>query len=170
MSFDLRRCDDADADALALIGRASFLETYAGEIDGRNIIAYCAEKHAPDYYRAWMGEPDAALWLATRFHAPIGYAGLSAPDLPVEIRDGDVELRRIYVLTPFHRDGVGAALMRAALEEAGARGAKRVLLGVKKTNARALAFYGRQGFAQIGERRFLVGADAYEDWVLARAP
>jgi RimJ/RimL family protein N-acetyltransferase len=35
-------------------------------------------------------------------------------------------------------------------------------------NDRAKAFYARQGFTQAGVRRFQVGANAYDDLVLAR--
>ncbi len=54
------------------------------------------------------------------------------------------------------------------MEEARARGAPRLLLGVYAGNDRAIAFYGRQGFKPVGERSFLVGANRYHDLVLAR--
>jgi ribosomal protein S18 acetylase RimI-like enzyme len=58
--------------------------------------------------------------------------------------------------------------MSAAVEAARAAGAPRLLLGVYGGNARALAFYARQGFTEAGTRRFQVGANLYDDLVLAR--
>jgi ribosomal protein S18 acetylase RimI-like enzyme len=64
---------------------------------------------------------------------------------------------------------VGAQLLAAATTSARAAGAQRVLLGVKRDNSLALAFYERQGFETVGVRRFRVGANEYDDLVLARA-
>jgi diamine N-acetyltransferase len=79
---------------------------------------------------------------------------------------GDVELKRIYVLSRFHGTGVGAALMSAATSGAGA--ASRLLLGVYAGNARAIAFYTKNGFEPIGQRKFDVGGTLYDDVVLGR--
>jgi len=97
--------------------------------------------------------------------APVGFAQLTAPELP-GAQDGDIELKRIYLLSRFHGTGVGAALMAAAV--AGAAGHKRLLLGVYARNARAIAFYRKQGFEPIGERQFDVGGQLFDDVVLAR--
>ena len=61
------------------------------------------------------------------------------------------------MLSRLHGSGLGAELMERALNDARAMGKRRVLLGVYGGNARARAFYERQGFAVAGERRFLVG-------------
>ena len=42
-------------------------------------------------------------------------------------------------------------------------------LGVFGGNARAIAFYARQGYVEAGVRKFRVGANEYDDLVLARA-
>lgn len=39
-----------DADTLALIGAATFLETFAGVLDGAAIVAHCGVAHASGYY------------------------------------------------------------------------------------------------------------------------
>ena len=88
--------------------------------------------------------------------------------LPVEPRDGDIELKRIYTLAPLHGGGLGAALMARAVDDARAAGRRRMLLGVYGGNARAQRFYGKQGFAIVGERRFLVGATWHDDLIFAR--
>jgi ribosomal protein S18 acetylase RimI-like enzyme len=42
-------------------------------------------------------------------------------------------------------------------------------LGVWERNARALAFYSRWGFTEVGEMHFLLGNDPQRDLVLALA-
>jgi ribosomal protein S18 acetylase RimI-like enzyme len=171
MDVDIRPCRAGDAGLLGLVGRATFLESYAGVLPVADILAHCEHQHDPARYEAWLTSPGHRLWLAeaTIGSAPVGYAMLSPPDLPVALQAGDVEVKRIYVLYRCHGAAVGARLMAAAIQDAQAVGARRMLLGVKKDNALALAFYARQGFETIGVRRFRIGANEYDDLVLARA-
>jgi ribosomal protein S18 acetylase RimI-like enzyme len=165
-TWTIREAGEADAPALALIGAATFLETFAGILDGDAIVGHCAAQHNADAYLAYFAS-GARAWIAEAQPggAPIGFALIGNPDLAVA-RDGDIELKRIYSLSRFHGTGVGAALMKQALEAAS--GHHRLLLGVYARNERALAFYRKQGFADIATRQFNVGGKLYDDLVLAR--
>jgi ribosomal protein S18 acetylase RimI-like enzyme len=169
VAVDVRRAVAGDAVALSLVGSATFLDTFAGVIDGGDIVAHCAKQHSPAAYDAWLATSDAAIWVAeaTSGGAPVGYAVLTRPDLPIDLQPDDLELKRIYVLSRYHGAGVGPKLMNAAVDEARRRGARRVLLGVYSGNARALAFYAKTGFVRIGARQFTVGAHTYSDHILA---
>jgi ribosomal protein S18 acetylase RimI-like enzyme len=171
MDIAIRRCTPDDAAALAMIGQATFLETYAHMLDVADILRHCAKQHPPSAYAEWLASPGYAFWLleAVPNRAPVGYAMLSPPDLPIEVAQDDVELKRIYVLSKFHDGGHGAGLMAHAVEAARGMGARRLLLGVHGDNDRAIAFYTRQGFTQAGVRKFQVGASLHDDLVLARA-
>lgn len=165
----IRSCNPRDAEALALVGRATFLESYSEVLPGADILAHCATQHAPELYAAWLARDDHELWIAeTAGGAPVGYVTLNPPDLPVETGPGDVEIKRIYLLSRYHGAGLGAALLATARTGAAARGFDRILLGVFSQNAPAIGFYRRQGFAQVGVRQFQVGANRYDDLVLAR--
>jgi ribosomal protein S18 acetylase RimI-like enzyme len=87
------------------------------------------------------------------------------PDLSAD----DIELKRIYLLSRFQGNGRGNRLMEGALNAARAMGKKRILLGVYAKNAKALAFYRKHGFAQVGTRTFQVGSSVFHDLVLGRA-
>jgi len=166
----LREAGPGDAEALALAGSATFLETFAGVLPGTDIIAHCLREHSAERYRRWLGDAHSALWLveAEQGGAPVGYAVLTRPDLPLAVGETDVEVKRIYLLGRYHGGGAGAALMEAAVAKARRDGMERLLLGVYKGNARAIAFYAKQGFQLVGERTFRVGGSDYEDVVLAR--
>ena len=112
-----------------------------------------------------------AAWLAVTANggAPVGYAMLTTPELPEEtMREGDVELKRIYALSRFHGSGVAQRMMETAVAEAKTRDARRVTLGVYAGNARALRFYERNGFRRIGTRKFTVGSLVCDDFVMGR--
>jgi len=164
----IRPAGAQDSDRLALVGAATFLETFAGILDGAAIVAHCGREHRPAAYEAYLGG-GAVGWLGETEVAtgPVGYAMVAAATLP-GTEPGDLELKRIYVLSRFHGSGLGRGLMDAAIDHARRAGAPRLLLGVYRGNDRALAFYARNGFVRIAERLFQVGDRHYEDFVLAR--
>lgn len=167
----IRVAERGDGGALALVGAATFLETYAHMIPRADMVAHCAQKHSAATYETWLAEAGTRIWLAETESAgsPIGYLVLTQATLPVEApHPHDLEIQRIYVLQRFHRTGMGYALMNLALSHARNRGAERAVLGVHNDNARALAFYKRQGFEKIGDRNFAVGGSVFFDSVLAR--
>jgi GNAT superfamily N-acetyltransferase len=171
MTWQVRKASSGDVDRLALIGAATFLETFAGILDGSAIIAHCQREHSADAYRAYL-ETGAAAWLAEteEGQAPIGFALVASSSLPGSNPDGsDLELKRIYSLSRFHGTGVGGALMQQAVGYALETRALRLLLGVYAGNERARAFYRKQGFIRIADRLFRVGDRDYEDIVFAKA-
>ncbi|WP_447750959.1 N-acetyltransferase family protein [Sphingopyxis fribergensis] len=165
-TWTIREAGEDDASALALIGAATFLETFAGILDGTAIVGHCAAQHTEAAYSAYLRNGGRA-WLAEAQpgRAPIGFALVGKPDLAAAL-DGDIELKRIYSLSRFHGSGLGAALMKQALEAA--IGHRRLLLGVYAGNERALAFYRKQGFTDLGTRQFDVGGKLHDDLVLSR--
>jgi GNAT superfamily N-acetyltransferase len=117
----LRSCIVGDEHALALVGQATFLETFAGILDGADILAHCHTQHTAAVYAAWLRER-AGVAVARGDHrrgfAPIGYLGLGAAELPVpDARETDIELKRIYVLKRFQGTGVGDALMGSSARD-----------------------------------------------------
>ena len=100
--------------------------------------------------------------------APVGYAVVCPPELPIPTNFDDMELRRIYLLHRFQGRRIGAALMDWAIEKTRAQGKRRLLLGVYAGNEQALQFYARRGFQKIGRREFQVGETICEDAILGR--
>jgi diamine N-acetyltransferase len=171
MEWMIRTADKGEVDRLALIGAATFLETFAGILPGDAIVAHCRTEHGADAYRQLLADPRAAAWFAEAEEggAPVGYALVTKPDLEAaDPAGGDLELKRIYSLSHMHGSGIGPKLMECAVEHAEAQRARRLLLGVFKYNVRAIAFYKREGFVPIAERQFRVGNKVCEDLVLAK--
>jgi ribosomal protein S18 acetylase RimI-like enzyme len=81
---------------------------------------------------------------------------------------GDLELKRIYVLSKLHGRGLAADLLDAAIKHARTQNAPRLLLGTYEENHRAMAFYTKHGFETIGTRQFNVGGKIYDDIVMAK--
>ena len=75
----------------------------------------------------------------------IGYAG-------TWILDDEAQITNVAVEPGHRRKGVGAKLMEALIREAKKRGATRMTLEVRPSNAAALALYEKFGFKDCGHR------------------
>jgi ribosomal protein S18 acetylase RimI-like enzyme len=169
--ISIRRARPGDEHALALVGQATFLETFSGVLDGAAIVEHCHHAHSALKYGHWLGDPDAAVWLAEANpgSAPIGYAVVARPELPMADLSTDLELKRIYLLGRYHGAGIGRQLIGEAIAHTVSARAARLLLGVYAGNAPAIDFYSRQGFVHLTERQFKVGGRAYDDRVMCLA-
>ena len=126
-------------------------------------------------FARYLADPQRALFIAEDEGIAAGYTMLvfgepadSDAAAAIAIRP-TVELSKIYVLEGHHGQGIAPALMERSLDEARARGALGIWLGVNQENERANRFYEKSGFARVGTKRFLVG-DRYEhDFVRERS-
>ncbi len=164
-----RRADAEDVHALSLLGQATFLNTFAFDHPGKALIRFLNDLHSPGFYAAKLADPGVDIVIGeTPLGAPVAYALLCPPDLEEFRREGDWELKRIYLLPAWQGGGNGKALMEQALTIARERNAKRLLLAVYENNERAQGFYTAQGFAPIGVTVFMVDDVAFNDMVYAR--
>ena len=166
----IRHCTIGDEIALALLGQATFLESFAGMLDGNDILSHCANQHSISTYLGWLKQDTFSVWMAEiePGNAPIGYLVISPPNLPItDPRVDDLEIKRIYLLSPFQGMGLGKRLMQKALDHAKRHNSRRLLLGVHSRNTSAIAFYQKLNYKIVGERKFKVGQHEYNDLVLA---
>jgi diamine N-acetyltransferase len=163
----LRRAGPDDAARLSMIGGATFFIAFAHDHPGDALVDHIATDHSRAYYDALLADPRNALWLVeTPLGAPVAYAVMTPPDVSHPTQPGDLELKRIYVLTGWQAGGWGAKLLAAVEAEARARGAERLLLCVYPQNHGAQRFYTRAGFADTGSRQaFMVGVVPFEDMI-----
>lgn len=163
----IRRAGPDDVAALSLIGAATFVETYAHMIGIADMIAHVGATNSVDAWRGFARDPDAAIWIAEmpKTAAPLGYALLTSPDLPIELHAEDIELRRIYLLSKWHGGGAGRRLIEQAIGYARAMGKRRFLIGVYSENTGAIGFYRRMGCELVGTRSFQVGDTIFNDLI-----
>jgi len=180
----LRPATLADAPALALVGAATFLEAYTWMLPGLDILAFCTQHQTPAAYAKYLAQPTTRITLAlTGADVPVGFTLVCAPELSSDVTlPGDIELKRIYLFSRFRSQTTpvldpsgqpipglrgGQALLNAAIADARSLGAHRLLLGTNAGNQRAIAFYRRNGFQEIGTRTFTVGDQVCSDLIFA---
>jgi diamine N-acetyltransferase len=166
--MQLRRAGVADAAKLSLIGCATFIESFANDHDGDEVVRYLSSDHSADWYARELANPAKAAWLVEEaVGCPVGYAMALPAALPGTDPATDFELKRIYMLSKWHGGGWGAKLFQAVEDEARARGAKRLVLSVYVDNFPAQKFYAARGFETIG-RWVFEGFDSSEDFIVAK--
>ncbi|MBH1992519.1 MAG: GNAT family N-acetyltransferase [Sphingomonadaceae bacterium] len=165
-----RKADLADAPTLSILGGATFLTSFAHDHPGAALVTHIRNAHGEAYYRAALSDPAQTVLIGeTPMGAPVGYAMVTPPDLPIPTDPAqDVELKRIYLLNGWQGGGHGDAIMALVLDEAQRRAATRLLLAVYPQNDRARRFYARHGFAEIGALTFMVGDVPFRDLIYAR--
>ncbi|HEV7767664.1 MAG TPA: GNAT family N-acetyltransferase, partial [Thermoanaerobaculia bacterium] len=75
---------------------------------------------------------------------------------------------RFYVEHGHHGRGIAQSLMQAAEDAARALGGTALWLGVWEHNPRAIAFYLKCGFGDVGSHPFMVGRDLQTDRLMSR--
>jgi ribosomal protein S18 acetylase RimI-like enzyme len=166
---DIRRAGPADAKALAELAEATFRATFAATNTPRNMDQHCRDHYGEALQAAELADPGMSTFVAETAGRLVGYVQVGAKRAPACVaasRPGEVQ--RLYVAQDWHGKGIAQALMTAALDEIARRGADAAWLGVWEHNPRALAFYRKWGFVEVGEHTFAVGDDPQRDLVLRR--
>lgn len=154
---------------LATLAAAAFRDTFAADNDPRDMADYLAGAFGPALQRAELADPSVTVLLAERGGAVAGYAMLVEGSAAPCVRSaGALEIARLYSVKASIGTGVGSALMRACLDEATSRGRDALWLGVWERNHRAIAFYERWGFTDVGSQPFTLGSDVQTDRVMMR--
>jgi ribosomal protein S18 acetylase RimI-like enzyme len=120
------------------------------------------------YFEQLLADPTAALLLAEAGDELAGYVELAEGERPDCVPPGARQVTRFYMAPDWIGKGVSAALMAAAVEEARGRGATALWLTTWEEAHRAIAFYRKSGFREVGTAPFHVGDDVQRDLVLVR--
>lgn len=165
----IRRATPADHELLATIGHETFHDTFAADNTPDDMAHYLGRAFSPDRQAAELADPDALFLIADLGGTPVAYARLRW-ETTHSVVPGTrlLEIARLYVRRPWLGAGIGAALMRACLDEAVRSGCDVVWLGVWERNLRALAFYEKWGFSVVGQQVFQLGADLQRDLIMMR--
>jgi GNAT superfamily N-acetyltransferase len=168
-SIDIRCARQSDSTLLAELGAETFVDAFGADNTADDMQRYLQASFSPDIQAAELADPSAVCLIAEVDGQPAGYARLreGRPSLRLDA-SAPIELVRFYARTPWIGRGIGAALMKASLHEAAVRGCDVIWLGVWERNQRAIDFYRKWGFLQVGNQRFVLGNDLQNDLLMAR--
>jgi ribosomal-protein-alanine acetyltransferase len=107
-----------------------------------------------------LSKNGARIWVAFEEGCVIGAVA-------ARVAGDEAEILNLGVAPSWRKRGVGRELMAAAVGDANRRGATRVFLEVRESNAGARAFYRGLGFEEVGRRRAYYRDPAEDALVLA---
>ena len=170
IDLSLRAATPEDALCLSMLCTQVFLDTYATQGIRPAIAREVVEHFSVDAMAALLSSPSTAILVAEQTGHLVGLAQLTLDSghalVPFEPA---VELKRLYVQEPFTSKGVGRALLERAEELAASRGACALWLMAWVGNPRALAFYAKQGYEELGASPYVYEDEVYETRVFVKA-
>ncbi len=166
--WTFRRAVEKDAAGLGELARKIFYDTFARFNTADDMAMYCAEAFTPSAMSEALRDPRTEIIVAEENGRLIAYAQLHRDEAPPEVQGASpVELKRFYVLGEWHGRGLAREMMREITMRAIEQGSDVLWLGVWEHNPRAIGFYRKLGFEEIGEQAFLLGTDRQRDLIMA---
>ena len=166
--LEIRRAEPADAGPLAEFAARIFDETFGPDNRPEDMAAHLADRFGLRQQTEEILNPEVVTLLVEdggRLIAFTQVTTLHAPPACVT-REAPVEIGRFYVDRSWHGRGLAQRLMAAALDAARSLGGETVWLTVWEHNPRAIAFYEKCGFRDVGSQPFRLGSDLQTDRVM----
>jgi len=164
MSLDIRIASRKDAERVAQLAKDTFVATFAEDNSRENLASYVETAFSLEVISAELADPASIYMWAEEQGIPAGYAKMRRGNAAECITGPKpVELQRIYAVSNQIGVGVGKSLLNMCIKLAKAEGFQTLWLGVWEHNARAIEFYSRQGFVDVGFHDFMLGKDQQKD-------
>ena len=156
-----------DAKILFELGARTFYDTFTQDNTPEDMDAYLKKSFSPEIQFNELSQPDVIFLIAESESIPVGYAQLILNSKDESTKGArPLELRRIYASREYIGKGVGKQLMKATISEARQRDCDCIWLGVWQKNQRAIDFYKKWGFREVGTQTFKLGDDLQNDFIM----
>ena len=167
----IRRATVDDAATLSSLATRTFTETFGHLYPPEDLAFFLADAYPPEKQAVILGHPDYAVWLLEDDEGnAVGHAAAGPCGLPhADVRPGDGELKRLYVLASYQNGGWGGRLFDEAERWLLRAGPRTLWVGVWSENSGAQRFYARHGFGKVGTYEFPVGRVRDLEFILRRA-
>ena len=163
----IRRGVPADAALLAAFAARTFAETFGPQNRASDINAHLAAAYGERQQAGELSDPNCVTLMVEDEAGLAGFAQVRTHRPPPCVADeGAIELLRFYVDHPWQGKGVAQRLMAAVHQAARAMEGRTLWLSVWEQNPRAIAFYAKCGYRDVGTADFFVGPDRQTDRIM----
>lgn len=165
----IRKAIPEDAASLANLAERTFRETFGASNAAQDMDQHCTQAYGLELQKLEILDPNIDTFVCEFELELIAYAQLSwlqAPDFVSA--QHPVEIRRFYVDSPWHGQGIAGAFMNHVLEHVESKNADQIWLGVWEHNPKAQRFYQKMGFLEVGDHVFQLGSDPQRDLIFSR--
>lgn len=156
-----------DANMLAEFGAKAFYDSFAKNNTEENIRLYLKRTYSPEIQLRELSNPGVVFLIAEIEGNAVGYVKINLNSRDNSIKGAKtIEIERIYAAKEHIGKGVGKSLMQASIQEAEQRGCDSLWLGVWEKNPRAIEFYKKWDFKEVGTHAFMLGDDPQRDYIM----
>ncbi|WP_025744008.1 GNAT family N-acetyltransferase [Aquimarina pacifica] len=161
---------EADTEVLALLGRVTWAESHGHYIDDKkNLLQYLDENFSVSKTKQNINNPKNLFYIVYVDDLPVGYAKLVINEGCESITSQNtVRLVRIFILADFIPLKIGQQLLTFVEEKAKALQLETMWLSVYIKNDRAIRFYEKNKFINVGELNFIVNGEGYNNIVFSK--
>ncbi len=159
----IRKAKLEDAEFIALLARITFTETFGHYFrDHQDLLDYYDKTFSVSKIRDSLEKENNVFWITFFDELPVGYAKLKLFSKSDFINSDKVsQLQKIYVLKDFLSKKIGHKTQTEMFEETIKIGNKFIWLSVLESNERAISFYNKNGFTEIGKHSFEIGQENF---------
>lgn len=154
-----------DAKMLAEFGAKAFRDSFAKDNTEENMRLFLKRTYSPEIQLNELTNPNVVFLIAEIEGEAVGYVKINLNSRDKSVKSiKTIEIERIYAAKEHIGKGVGKSLMQASIQEAEQRGCDSLWLGVWEKNPRAIEFYKKWGFVEVGTHVFMLGDDPQRDY------
>lgn len=168
--IDIKIATEADTNVLALLGRITYSESHGDFIDDKNdLTAYLDTAFSVAKIKQDLNDSMNIFHLLFLNELPVGYTKLVLNVAHENVTSSNnCRLEKIYILNEFIPLKIGQQLLTFVMEKAKALQLDTMWLSVYTKNNRAIRFYERNEFKNVGELNFVVNGTEYENTVFSK--
>ena len=166
----IKKANKADTAILALLGRVTYAESHGQFIDDKSdLIKHLDENFSVSKTKQDISNPKHIFYIIYADDLPVGYAKLVVNAKHKSIASqNNCCLEKIYILNEFIPLKIGQQLLIYVEEQAKALKLDTMWLSVYIKNNRAIRFYEKNEFKNVGELNFIVNGKSYENIVFSK--
>ena len=169
MNISMRKCTVDDVETLKALSIKTYYETFISLTTAEDMDAYLTEAYDIQKLKKELSDTNIEFYFMYCENELAGYIKLNEAPSQSDLNDTDsLELERIYVASEFQGRGLGNFLMNTAVTKALEKQKSYLFLGVWEMNEKALAFYKKHGFYEIGTHKFVMGEDVQTDYIMRK--
>ncbi len=168
--IDIKTANESNAEVLAILGRVTYTESHGHFIsDKEDILTYNDKAFSISKTKLDLNDSNNLFYIIYVDNLPVGYAKLVLNTIHESvISKNNCRLEKIYILNDFIPLKIGQQFLAFLEEKAKELQLDTMWLSVYIKNERAIRFYQKNEFKNVGELNFLVNGKAYENIVFSK--
>lgn len=160
--------NQSDSRLLSTLFKTVYIETYGIEGVTDEFVEFIEKQFSIKQIEEYIVKDNCNLWVAKYKNNPVGVIQTeNIKECPIG-NFSSPEINKLYVLRNFYGQGIGQRLLKKAETAIRNIGNDKIWLWVLESNERAVNFYSKQGYRDIGTAYFQMSKNRYQNLVMLK--